>query len=41
MGTKLNLKEIDRQISKEESDRIKATNVKKEKQAREGKIIKK
>ena len=41
MGTKLSLKEIDKQMSKEESDRIKAISAKKEKQAREGKIIKK
>ena len=41
MGTKLSLKEIDRQITKEESDKIKAIHAKKEKQAREGKIIKK
>jgi hypothetical protein len=41
MGTKLTSKEIDQHLSKEEINRIKAVNAKKEKMAKEGKIIRK
>ena len=41
MGTKLNLNQIDKQISKDEKAKAEAQMAKKVKQAKEGKIIKK